>query len=280
MKKVKLENLDCASCALKIEKTLGEMEELSNVKLNFSTSTLSFEQNTNKDLLNIIEKEIQKIEKDIFILKDEKKTQRTFWQNLDKKLLIITLISLILTFISYNYLENRNLQITVYVLAYLLVAWDVLYKAFKNIINGKIFDEYFLMSIATIGAFALADFVEGISVMIFYQVGEMFQRVAVNNSRDSINSLINIKPEYAFVKEGELIVQKEPEEVKIGDVILVKVGEKVPVDGVLLDNNCSFDTSAITGEFKPKSLKLGEEVLSGFINISNASLGKFSKCIL
>ena len=100
MKKVKLENLDCASCALKIEKTLGEMEGLSNVKLNFSTSTLSFEQNTNKDLLNIIEKEIQKIEKDIFILKDEKKTQRTFWQNLDKKLLIITLISLILTFIS------------------------------------------------------------------------------------------------------------------------------------------------------------------------------------
>lgn len=274
MKKVKLQNLDCASCALKIEKSLANMEELSNVKLNFSTSTLTFEQNTKKDILDKIEKEIQKIEKDVIILKDEIKIQKTFWQNLDKKLLIITLISFFLTYISYNYVENNYLKFAVYLIAYLLVGFDVLSKAFKNLTNARFFDENFLMSIATIGAFALGDFVEGIAVMVFYQIGEMFQKVAVNNSRDSINSLLDIKPEYANVKEGDNVIQKAPEDVKIGDVILVKAGEKVPVDGILQSNDCSFDTSAITGEFKPKTIKENEEVLSGFINISTASYVK------
>ncbi|MCT7601189.1 heavy metal translocating P-type ATPase [Aliarcobacter butzleri] len=274
MKKVKLQNLDCASCALKIEKSLANMEELSNVKLNFSTSTLTFEQNTKKDILDKIEKEIQKIEKDVIILKDEIKTQKTFWQNLDKKLLIITLISFFLTYISYNYIENNYLKFTVYLVAYLLVGFDVLSKAFKNLTNARFFDENFLMSIATIGAFVLGDFVEGIAVMVFYQIGEMFQKVAVNNSRDSINSLLDIKPEYANVKEGDNVIQKAPEDVKIGDIILVKAGEKVPVDGILQSNDCSFDTSAITGEFKPKTIKENEEVLSGFINISTASYVK------
>ncbi|MCR8710964.1 heavy metal translocating P-type ATPase [Aliarcobacter butzleri] len=274
MKKVKLQNLDCASCALKIEKSLANMEELSNVKLNFSTSTLTFEQNTKKDILDKIEKEIQKIEKDVIILKDQIKTQKTFWQNLDKKLLIITLISFLLTYISYNYVENNYLKFAVYLIAYLLVGFDVLYKAFKNLTNARFFDENFLMSIATIGAFVLGDFVEGIAVMVFYQIGEMFQKVAVNNSRDSINSLLDIKPEYANVKEGDNVIQKAPEDVKIGDIILVKAGEKVPVDGILQSNDCSFDTSAITGEFKPKTIKENEEVLSGFINISTASYVK------
>lgn len=274
MKKVKLQNLDCASCALKIEKSLANMEELSNVKLNFSTSTLTFEQNTKKDILDKIEKEIQKIEKDVIILKEEIKIQKTFWQNLDKKLLIITLISFFLTYISYNYVENNYLKFAVYLVAYLLVGFDVLSKAFKNLTNARFFDENFLMSIATIGAFALGDFVEGIAVMVFYQIGEMFQKVAVNNSRDSINSLLDIKPEYANVKEGDNVIQKAPEDVKIGDIILVKAGEKVPVDGILQSNDCSFDTSAITGEFKPKTIKENEEVLSGFINISTASYVK------
>jgi Cd2+/Zn2+-exporting ATPase len=250
------------------------MEELSNVKLNFSTSTLTFEQNTKKDILDKIEKEIQKIEKDVIILKDEIKTQKTFWQNLDKKLLIITLISFFLTYISYNYVENIYLKFAVYLVAYLLVGFDVLSKAFKNLTNARFFDENFLMSIATIGAFVLGDFVEGIAVMVFYQIGEMFQKVAVNNSRDSINSLLDIKPEYANVKEGDNVIQKAPEDVKIGDIILVKAGEKVPVDGILQSNDCSFDTSAITGEFKPKTIKENEEVLSGFINISTASYVK------
>lgn len=271
MQKVKLQNLDCANCAGKIEKRLNELDELNNVKLNFSTSTLSFEQTVEENLLEKIEKEIQKIEREVTIEKDNiKQQQRSFWQLVDKKLLGITIVSLVLTYISYNYIQNETLQLAVYLLAYFLVGWDVLYKAVKNLTNGKLFDEHFLMGIATIGAFALGEYVEGIAVMIFYQVGEMFQAVAVNNSRDSINSLLDIKPEFANVKDGEEIVQKAPEEVKIGDIILVKVGEKVPVDGVLLSNNNSFDTSAITGEFKPKNIKEEQEVLSGFINTSKA----------
>jgi Cd2+/Zn2+-exporting ATPase len=232
---------------------------------------LSFEQKSEKNLLDKIENEIQKIEKQVLIIKDETKKQRTFWELLNKKLLLITIISIILTFISYNYVSNKNLQLILYVTAYLLVGRDVIFQAIKNIKNGKVFDEHFLMSIATIGAFALGEYVEGIAVMLFYQIGEMFQAVAVNNSRDNINALIDIKPEFANVKEGENIIQKTPENVKIGDTILVKVGEKVPVDGILLSKKCSFDTSTITGEFKPKTINENEELISGYINISNAS---------
>ena len=271
MTTVKLQNLDCANCAGKIEKRLNELDELSNVKLNFATSTLSFEQKSEKNLLDKIENEIQKIEKQVLIIKDETKKQRTFWELLNKKLLLITIISIILTFISYNYVSNKNLQLILYVTAYLLVGRDVIFQAIKNIKNGKVFDEHFLMSIATIGAFALGEYVEGIAVMLFYQIGEMFQAVAVNNSRDNINALIDIKPEFVNVKEGENIIQKTPENVKIGDTILVKVGEKVPVDGILLSKKCSFDTSTITGEFKPKTINENEELISGYINISNAS---------
>jgi Cd2+/Zn2+-exporting ATPase len=271
MTTVKLQNLDCANCAGKIEKRLNELDELSNVKLNFATSTLSFEQKSEKNLLDKIENEIQKIEKQVLIIKDETKKQRTFWELLNKKLLLITIISIILTFISYNYVSNKNLQLILYVTAYLLVGRDVIFQAIKNIKNGKVFDEHFLMSIATIGAFALGEYVEGIAVMLFYQIGEMFQAVAVNNSRDNINALIDIKPEFANVKVGENIIQKTPENVKIGDTILVKVGEKVPVDGILLSKKCSFDTSTITGEFKPKTINENEELISGYINISNAS---------
>jgi Cd2+/Zn2+-exporting ATPase len=271
MQKLRLKNLDCAHCAGVIEETLNSMDELSNVKINFATATLTFEQNTNKNLLKKLEKEIQKIEKAVTIVEDKKNIQRTFWQLLDKKLLMITLVCILLTYLSYNYISNSYLQLGGYLIAYFLVGWDVIYKALKNIASGKLFDEHFLMAIATIGAFALGEYIEGIAVMIFYQVGEMFQAVAVNNSRDSINALVDLKPEFANVKDGDSIIQKAPEDVQIGDVLLVKAGEKVPVDGLLLDVKTSYDTSAITGEFKPKVIKENEEVLSGFINLASAS---------
>jgi Cd2+/Zn2+-exporting ATPase len=274
MQKVKLQNLDCAHCAGKIEDRLNMMEEFTNVKLNFSTSTLSFEADKKEGLLNRLEKEIQKIEKEVVIVKENSNSQRTFWQLLDKKLLLITIISMLITYLSYNYILNEYVQLSLYLVAYFLVGWDVLYKALKNLANGKLFDEHFLMGIATIGAFALGEYIEGIAVMIFYQVGEMFQAVAVNNSRDSINSLIDLKPEFANVKQGDNIIQKAPEDVKLGDILLVKAGEKVPVDGILTEQSASFDTSAITGEFKPKIVKEQEEILSGFINLSHASYVK------
>ncbi|AXK49170.1 cadmium-translocating P-type ATPase [Aliarcobacter trophiarum LMG 25534] len=268
MKKVKLENLDCGSCAIKLEDGLNKLEELENVKVDFSTSTLIFEEKNNSVSLDFLEKEIQKIEKHISIEK-EKKEKKNFWQNLDKQLLFTTTLSIFLTILAYNYIGNSYFKISVYFVAYLLVGYEVLFTAFKNILNGKIFDENFLMSVATLGAFALGDFVEGISVMIFYSIGEMFQRVAVNNSRDSINSLIDIKPESAFVKEGENVVEKRVEEIKIGDILLVKKGQKVPTDSRSLGTSF-FDTSAITGEGVPKNIKIEENVLSGFINLGES----------
>ena len=270
MRKVKLQNLDCPTCALKIENCLNSMQNLSNVKLNFATSTLTFEQNTEDNLLDIIEQEIQKIEKDVYIIKDEKFVKKSFWELLDKKLLLLTLISLLITYISYNYIENTYLQFIIYIFAYLLVGFDVLNMAFKNIKAKKIFDEYFLMSIATIGALCLGEFVEAVAVMIFYQIGEMFQNVAVKKSKDSINSLIDIKPEFANVKLNDEIVKKDVEDVDIGDIILVKAGEKVAVDSILLEDEAYFDTSAVTGEFKPKTFRKNDEILSGYINISSA----------
>ena len=227
MKKVKLENLDCGSCAIKLENGLNKLEELQNVKVDFSTSTLMYEEKNSDISLEFLEKEIQKLEKHISIEKEkeEKGAKKSFWQNLDKQLLLITTISIILTIFAYNYVENSYFQISIYLLAYILVGYEVLFAAFKNILSGKIFDENFLMSVATLGAFALGDFVEGISVMIFYSIGEMFQGVAVKSSRDGINSLIDIKPESAFVKEGEKIVEKRVEEIKEGDILLVHKGE-------------------------------------------------------
>lgn len=207
MTTVKLQNLDCANCAGKIEKRLNELDELSNVKLNFATSTLSFEQKVKKFIRQNWKWDSKNRETSPNYKRWNKK-QRTFWELLNKKLLLITIISIILTFISYNYVSNKNLQLILYVTAYLLVGRDVIFQAIKNIKNGKVFDEHFLMSIATIGAFALGEYVEGIAVMLFYQIGEMFQAVAVNNSRDNINALIDIKPEFANVKEGENIIQK------------------------------------------------------------------------
>ncbi|RXJ87189.1 heavy metal translocating P-type ATPase [Arcobacter sp. CECT 8985] len=271
MTKVKLQNLDCANCAAKIENSLNEMDELENVTLNFSTSTLTFEQKVKDNIFDKIEKEIQKIEKEVTIQKDNNNIQRTFWQLLDKKLLAFTLLSLVITYISYNFINNFYIQLTFYFIAYLFVGWDVVYRAVTNMVKGKVFDEHFLMTIATIGAFALGEYIEGIAVMMFYQIGEMFQAVAVNNSKDNINSLLDIKPEFANVQNGDKIIQKAPEEVEVSDIILVKTGEKVPVDGILLSNEISFDTSAITGEFKPKRLNENEEILSGYINTSKAA---------
>ena len=271
MKKVKLENLDCGSCAIKLENGLNKLEELQNVKVDFSTSTLMYEEKNSDISLEFLEKEIQKLEKHISIEKEkeEKGAKKSFWQNLDKQLLLITTISIILTIFAYNYVENSYFQISIYLLAYILVGYEVLFAAFKNILSGKIFDENFLMSVATLGAFALGDFVEGISVMIFYSIGEMFQGVAVKSSRDGINSLIDIKPESAFVKEGENIVEKRVEEIEVGDILLVKKGEKVPTDGISLGSSF-FDTSAITGEGVPRNIKIDETILSGFINLGES----------
>ncbi|MDY4709450.1 MAG: cadmium family heavy metal-translocating P-type ATPase, partial [Eubacteriales bacterium] len=159
-------------------------------------------------------------------------------------------------------------DLIVYMAIYFAIGYDVLWRAVRNIAHGQIFDENFLMSIATIGAFATGEYPEAVAVMLLYQIGELFQNYAVGKSRKSISSLMNIRPENAVVLREGQEVEVLPEEVNIGDVLVVRAGEKVPVDGVVIKGEGSVDTSALTGESMPRAVYEGSEILSGTINLS------------
>ena len=174
--------------------------------------------------------------------------------------LILFLISLIIPF------ENAWINIGIYIISYLIVGLDVLIEAIKNIFKGEVFDENFLMTIATIGAFAIGEYPEAVAVMLFYQVGEMFQSYAVDKSRKSIASLMDIRPDFANIKKNGSIEKVSPDKINIGDIIIVKPGEKVPLDGTIVDGNSMLDTSTLTGESVPREVSIGDEVLSGSIN--------------
>ena len=161
---------------------------------------------------------------------------------------------------------NGVVELLIFLAAYLIVGSDVILQAAKNIIRGQVFDENFLMALATIGAFAIGEYPEGVAVMLFYQIGEMFQGMAVNRSRRSITALMDIRPEFAYLKVEDDLRKVSPEEVAIGDVIVIKPGEKVPLDGTILEGSAMLDTSALTGESVPRSAGPGSTVLSGFIN--------------
>ena len=184
---------------------------------------------------------------------------------------IIFLIAVLIEKINFMNIDENTLsiiQIILYVLSYLIVGFDVVKKAVINIFHGEFFDENFLMSIATIGAFAIKEFPEAVAVMLFYQVGEYFQSYAVKKSRKSIASLMDIRPDYANLKIDGKIEKKSPEEIKIGDIIVIKPGEKVPLDGKVLDGNSMLDTRALTGESIPREVKANDNILSGCINLN------------
>lgn len=166
-------------------------------------------------------------------------------------------------------IENPYLDFFLYLIPYLIVGYDVLKGALHGILNKQVFDENFLMTVATIGAIGLGEYPEAVAVMLFYQIGELFQSYAVGKSRKNISSLMDIRPDYANVeKDGEL-VKVDPDEVAIGDIITVVVGEKIPLDGIVVEGTSSLNTSALTGESKPRSVKVNDEVISGCINMES-----------
>lgn len=195
-----------------------------------------------------------------------------------KKELIKIIISLILFVIAlvFNF-QNSLINNIIYIFSYIIVGLDIIEKAFRNIIKGKVFDENFLMSIATIGAFAIGEFPEAVAVMLFYKIGELFQDYAVDKSRKSISELMNIKPEYANIEKNGTIEKVDPKTVKIGDIIVVKPGEKVPLDGIAIYGTSNLDTKALTGESLPKNVKKNDEILSGTINLNSVLKIKVTK---
>lgn len=177
--------------------------------------------------------------------------------------LILFLISMIIKF------QNAWINNIIYIIAYAIVGFDIVKKAFRNILRGKVFDENFLMTVATIGAFGIGEFPEAVAVMLFYQVGELFQSYAVDKSRKSISNLMNIRPDFANVERDGKTEKIDPDEVKIGEIIIVKPGEKIPLDGNIIEGKTSLDTKALTGETIPREVQEGDEILSGCINLNS-----------
>ena len=159
-------------------------------------------------------------------------------------------------------------RLAAFLVPYLVIGWDVLWKAVRNILHGQVFDENFLMCTATIGALIIGEYPEAAAVMLFYQVGELFQNVAVSRSRQSISELMDIRPDYANIERDGQLVQVDPEEVAVGDVIVIKAGERVPLDGAVLEGTSTLDTAALTGESLPRDVAPGDEVISGCVNLS------------
>jgi cadmium-exporting ATPase len=190
------------------------------------------------------------------------------------KIIIALILFFIALIVDFGNIWMNNI---LYILAYAMVGIEIVIKAFKNIIKGKVFDENFLMAVATIGAFVIGELPEAVAVMLFYQVGELFQSYAVSKSRKSISNLMDIRPDFANVERNKDVEKVKPENVKIGEIIIIKPGEKVPLDGIVVEGNSSLDTKALTGESLPKDVKENEEVLSGFINLNGVIKVKVTK---
>ena len=184
-----------------------------------------------------------------------------------KKKLIRIIISFILLVIAFILkLDNTIINNILFIISYLIVGYDIILKAIRNITRGKVFDENFLMTIATIGAFFIGEFPEAVAVMLFYQVGELFQSYAVDKSRKSVASLMDIRPDYANLYHDKKTERVDPNKVKVGDIILIKPGEKIPLDGIVIEGSSTLNTLALTGEAVPRSISVNDEVLSGCIN--------------
>ena len=190
------------------------------------------------------------------------------------KIIIATILFIIAIVINFN---NQLINNALYIIAYLIVGLEIVRKALRNIIRGKVFDENFLMTVATIGAFGIGEFPEAVAVMLFYQIGELFQSYAVDKSRKSISTLMNIRPDFANVDRNGNIEKVDPDDVKIGEIILVKPGEKIPLDGYVIEGSSTLDTKALTGESLPREIKEGEDVLSGVINLNGVIKIKVTK---
>lgn len=267
-----LEGLDCANCAMKIENKVKEMPTVSEATVDFVSKKLRVEVANKREVeatIEDIKNVVQKLEPDVKVVREEKTGHGHSHDHGDgnvKKMIGRLVVGGILTGIAALAGLPQMITILLFVLAYLLIGGDIVWRAVRNITRGQVFDENFLMAIATVGAFAIQQYSEAVAVMLFYQVGELFQSIAVNRSRKSITSLMDIRPDYANVKVGNETKQVSPEDVQIGDYIIVKPGEKVPLDGKVVEGTSMMDTSALTGESVPREVEVGNDVLSGFVN--------------
>ncbi|WP_206172703.1 heavy metal translocating P-type ATPase [Acidilutibacter cellobiosedens] len=269
-----LEGLNCTHCAGEIEEDANKIKGVKKANINFVTKKLKVEideiprAETVSDEVRSI---VKRIEPDVIIheiggmttdeIKDDLKTEEEE-KNDNIKFVIGVIVFLAAVIFKFEY----RIEFILFFISYIIIGGEVLINAFKNILKGKVFDENFLMSIATIGAFIIGEYPEAVSVMLFYEIGEYFQGKAVDHSRKSISTLLDIRPDYANIETNEGIKKVDPNKIEIGQYIIVKPGEKVPLDGIVVEGNSFVDTSNITGESVPRSIQPGDNILSGFVN--------------
>ena len=273
-----LEGLNCANCARKIEEKVGKMEGVKESNLNFTTTTLNvkLEKKVKEEhVINEIKKIVESLEPHV---KVEKKV---YGKATIKKAKFTVKSTLIIGAVLYLFAVIGDFQGTLGLIlfgaSYLLIGGEVVLTAIKNIAKGQVFDENFLMTVATIGAFTINQYPEAVAVMLFYEIGETIQGYAVNKSRSSISSLMDIRADYANLIINGKEKKVSPETVKVEDVILVKPGEKVPLDGVVIEGESFIDTSVLTGESVPRKIVPNDEILSGGINTSGLLKVKVTK---
>lgn len=270
MKQVQLTGIDCAACAIKIESTVKRLPNVKSCSVNFATQKLNYEL-TGNQAATVFETELadllKKTEPDVMVqsTNQPEPTSQKWSFNVN---LIRIIASALLLGLSYLPAVHTTGQVLLLLSAFLIIGYDIIWKAVFNIFHGQWFDENFLMSVATIGAFGIGQYAEAVGVMLFYQVGEYFQTLAINHSRQSIASLVAIKPAFANQKTTTGLQRVAPESVQVGETIVVKPGEKVPLDGIVIDGTSFVNTAAITGESVPRAFKSGDTILSGGINQS------------
>ena len=273
-----LEGLNCANCARKIEEKVGKMEGVKESNLNFTTTTLNvkLERKVKEEhAINEIKKIVEALEPHVKV--EKKVSGKTNVQRAKFEVKPTLIIGTILYLIAVIGDFQGTLGLILFGASYLLIGGEVVLTAIKNIAKGQVFDENFLMTVATIGAFTINQYPEAVAVMLFYEIGETIQGYAVNKSRSSISSLMDIRADYANIIIDGKEKKVSPETVKVEDIILVKPGEKIPLDGIVVEGESFVDTSALTGESVPRKIAVNDEILSGGINTNGVLKVKVTK---
>ena len=273
-----LEGLDCANCALKIEQALQNTEGFNEAKVNFAAATLEID----PDHLEHAQRIISSLEPDVRVASKPQAEAGGFLSFIREEQAALKRILLTLALILLGYIAETQFQQVVLgnlflLFAYLAVGGGVLKQAARNVFRGELFDENALMSIATLGAIAIGQIPEAIAVMLFYFIGEMLQDHAVKRSRSAISSLVQLRPEEVWVREGDELRRASPEEVQLGQEIVVKAGERIPLDGVVVEGETFVDTSVLTGESVPRRLSPGDTALAGMVNTEGLLVIKTTK---
>ena len=286
-----LKGLDCPNCSAKIEKEVGELGGVASSTVNLMNQTLTVQAGTSvaASLLDTVTAIVHSHEPDVEVSEKQpevaapvkKEEKAAVYNDEDKKRTIRLAVGAAVYAVGMALTVFAKLptpaELAFLIVAYVILGWDVVWQAVKNITRGQVFDEHFLMSVSTIGAFAIGEYPEAVAVMLFYQVGEFFQSLAVKRSRKSISDLMDIRPDSATVKRNGVLQVVSPESVAVGEIIVVKPGEKIPLDGIVLDGESMLDTKALTGESVPRSIRKGDEALSGCINQSGLLTLKVTK---